>query len=226
MQSSETMQVSSVLRSSGKTIKEEHDMGFFDKVKDFLDDGKINGSNAKPKEEQQTAENAQPEQTGAVEASAKKDPLASMTPEERETLRRAQEIAEQQKAIREAAGIKEPEPLSKEERYAMQGEVVEQPFSLDASMMPYQDKKGNSVCVKMSGKVTLKALYDTSDKGIIPLVVKSAPQKAYFELLMKNQVPADQLAAQTEAIKQNMAETLKQARDFEVQSIIIENING
>ncbi len=220
------MQVSSVLRSSGKTIKEEHDMGFFDKVKDFLDDGKINGSNAKPKEEQQTAENAQPEQTGAVEASAKKDPLASMTPEERETLRRAQEIAEQQKAIREAAGIKEPEPLSKEERYAMQGEVVEQPFSLDASMMPYQDKKGNSVCVKMSGKVTLKALYDTSDKGIIPLVVKSAPQKAYFELLMKNQVPADQLAAQTEAIKQNMAETLKQARDFEVQSIIIENING
>lgn len=74
-------------------------MGFFDKVKDFLDDGKINGSNAKPKEEQQTAENAQPEQTGAVEASAKKDPLASMTPEERETLRRAQEIAEQQKAI-------------------------------------------------------------------------------------------------------------------------------
>ncbi|MBP1536687.1 MAG: hypothetical protein ILA17_02300 [Ruminococcus sp.] len=201
-------------------------MGFFDKVKDFLDDGKINGSNAKPKEEQQTAENAQPEQTGAVEASAKKDPLASMTPEERETLRRAQEIAEQQKAIREAAGIKEPEPLSKEERYAMQGEVVEQPFSLDASMMPYQDKKGNSVCVKMSGKVTLKALYDASDKGIIPLVVKSAPQKAYFDLLMKNQVPADQLAAQTEAIKQNMAETLKQARDFEVQSIIIENING
>lgn len=220
------MQVSSVLRSSDKTIKEEHDMGFFDKVKDFLDDGKINGSNAKPKEEQQTAENAQPEQTGAVEASAKKDPLASMTPEERETLRRAQEIAEQQKAIREAAGIKEPEPLSKEERYAMQGEVVEQPFSLDASMMPYQDKKGNSVCVKMSGKVTLKALYDASDKGIIPLVVKSAPQKAYFDLLMKNQVPADQLAAQTEAIKQNMAETLKQARDFEVQSIIIENING
>ena len=201
-------------------------MGFFDKVKDFLDDGKINGSNAKPKEEQQTAENAQPEQTGAVEASAKKDPLASMTPEERETLRRAQEIAEQQKAIREAAGIKEPEPLSKEERYAMQGEVVEQPFSLNASMMPYQDKKGNSVCVKMSGKVTLKALYDASDKGIIPLVVKSAPQKAYFDLLMKNQVPADQLAAQTEAIKQNMAETLKQARDFEVQSIIIENING
>ncbi len=220
------MQVSSVLLSSGKTIKEEHDMGFFDKVKDFLDDGKINGSNAKPKEEQQTAENAQPEQTGAVEASAKKDPLASMTPEERETLRRAQEIAEQQKAIREAAGIKEPEPLSKEERYAMQGEVVEQPFSLNASMMPYQDKKGNSVCVKMSGKVTLKALYDASDKGIIPLVVKSAPQKAYFDLLMKNQVPADQLAAQTEAIKQNMAETLKQARDFEVQSIIIENING
>ena len=201
-------------------------MGFFDKVKDFLDDGKINGSNAKPKEEQQTAENAQPEQTGAVEASAKKDPLASMTPEERETLRRAQEIAEQQKAIREAAGIKEPEPLSKEERYAMQGEVVEQPFSLNASMMPYQDKKGNSVCVKMSGKVTLKALYDASDKGIIPLVVKSAPQKAYFDLLMKNQVPADQLAAQTEAIKQNMAKTLKQARDFEVQSIIIENING
>ncbi len=220
------MQVSSVRHSSDKTIKEEHDMGFFDKVKDFLDDGKINGSNAKPKEEQQTAENAQPEQTGAVEASAKKDPLASMTPEERETLRRAQEIAEQQKAIREAAGIKEPEPLSKEERYAMQGEVVEQPFSLDASMMPYQDKKGNSVCVKMSGKVTLKALYDASDKGIIPLVVKSAPQKAYFDLLMKNQVPADQLAAQTEAIKQNMAETLKQARDFEVQSIIIENING
>ena len=215
-----------MLLSSGKTIKEEHDMGFFDKVKDFLDDGKINGSNAKPKEEQQTAENAQPEQTGAVEASAKKDPLASMTPEERETLRRAQEIAEQQKAIREAAGIKEPEPLSKEERYAMQGEVVEQPFSLNASMMPYQDKKGNSVCVKMSGKVTLKALYDASDKGIIPLVVKSAPQKAYFDLLMKNQVPADQLAAQTEAIKQNMAETLKQARDFEVQSIIIENING
>jgi hypothetical protein len=149
-----------------------------------------------------------------------------MTPEERETLIRAQEIAEQQKAIREAAGIKEPEPLSKEERYAMQGEVVEQPFSLNASMMPYQDKKGNSVCVKMSGKVTLKALYDASDKGIIPLVVKSAPQKAYFDLLMKNQVPADQLAAQTEAIKQNMAETLKQARDFEVQSIIIENING
>ena len=142
-------------------------MGFFDKVKDFLDDGKINGSNAKPKEEQQTAENAQPEQTGAVEASAKKDPLASMTPEERETLRRAQEIAEQQKAIREAAGIKEPEPLSKEERYAMQGEVVEQPFSLNASMMPYQDKKGNSVCVKMSGKVTLKALYDASDKNMI-----------------------------------------------------------
>ena len=34
-------------------------MGFFDKVKDFLDDGKINGSNAKPAE-QQTAENTQP----------------------------------------------------------------------------------------------------------------------------------------------------------------------
>jgi hypothetical protein len=200
-------------------------MAFLHNVKHFLDDGKINGSNTKPKEEQTAAENAQSEQT-AAESAAKKDPLASMTPEERETLRRAQEIAEQQKAIREAAGIKEPEPLSKEERYAMQGEVVEQPFSLNASMMPHQDKKGNSVCVKMSGKVTLKALYDASDKGIIPLVVKSAPQKAYFDLLMKNQVPADQLAAQTEAIKQNMAETLKQARDFEVQSIIIENING
>ncbi|WP_028505210.1 hypothetical protein [Ruminococcus sp. FC2018] len=201
-------------------------MGFFDKVKDFLDDGKINGSNAKPNEEQQTAENAQPEHSGAAEAAAKNDPFASMTPQERETLRRAQEIADQQKAIREAAGIKEPERMSKEERNVMKDEIVELPFSIDCSIMPYQDTNGNNVCVKMFGKVTAKALYDPSNKEILALTVKSAPQQAYFDILMRQQVPADQLQNCIMELKQKMADVLKNARDFEIQSIDITSISG
>ena len=201
-------------------------MGFFDKVKDFLDDGKINGSNAKPNEEQQTAENAQPEHSGAAEAAAKNDPFASMTPQERETLRRAQEIADQQKAIREAAGIKEPERMSKEERNVMKDEIVELPFSIDCSIMPYQDTNGNNVCVKMFGKVTAKALYDPSNKEILALTVKSAPQQAYFDILMRQQVPADQLQNCIMELKQKMADVLKNAMDFEIQSIDITSISG
>lgn len=201
-------------------------MGFLDKVKDFLDDGKINGSNAKPNEEQQTAENAQPEHSGAAEAAAKNDPFASMTPQERETLRRAQEIADQQKAIREAAGIKEPERMSKEERNVMKDEIVELPFSIDCSIMPYQDTNGNNVCVKMFGKVTAKALYDPSNKEILALTVKSAPQQAYFDILMRQQVPADQLQNCIMELKQKMADVLKNARDFEIQSIDITSISG
>ena len=201
-------------------------MGFLDKVKDFLDDGKINGSNPKPNEEQQTAENAQPEHSGAAEAAAKNDPFASMTPQERETLRRAQEIADQQKAIREAAGIKEPERMSKEERNVMKDEIVELPFSIDCSIMPYQDTNGNNVCVKMFGKVTAKALYDPSNKEILALTVKSAPQQAYFDILMRQQVPADQLQNCIMELKQKMADVLKNAMDFEIQSIDITSISG
>ena len=193
-------------------------MGFYD--------GKINGSNAKTNEDQQTAENAQPEHSGAAEAAAKNDPFASMTPQERETLRRAQEIADQQKAIREAAGIKEPERMSKEERNVMKDEIVELPFSIDCSIMPYQDTNGNNVCVKMFGKVTAKALYDPSNKEILALTVKSAPQQAYFDILMRQQVPADQLQNCIMELKQKMADVLKNARDFEIQSIDITSISG
>lgn len=200
-------------------------MGFFNKVKDFLDDGKINGSNEKPKQEQQAAENAQPEQA-AAEPAAKKDPFASMSPEERENLRRAQEIADQQKAIREMAGIKEPEPMSEEERRVPKDTVVEMPFRLDASMMPYQDANGNTVKFKMNGKVTAKAIYDISDKQLLSIVLKSAPQMAYLNVIMKQQVPADQIAGCVEEIKQSMAETLKRAHDFEIQRIDIVNITG
>ena len=149
-----------------------------------------------------------------------------MTPQERETLRRAQEIADQQKAIREAAGIKEPERMSKEERNVMKDEIVELPFSIDCSIMPYQDTNGNNVCVKMFGKVTAKALYDPSNKEILALTVKSAPQQAYFDILMRQQVPADQLQNCIMELKQKMADVLKNARDFEIQSIDITSISG
>ncbi len=203
-------------------------MGFFDKVKDFLDDGKINGSNKKP-EEQQAAESTQPaapEQPEQAQTSAKKDPLASLSPEERASIERAQAIAAQQQAIREAAGIKEPEPMSEQERRVAKDTIVEMPFRLDASMLPYQDANGNNVTVKMMGNVTAKALYDISDKEQLAIVLKSAPQQAYFNVLMKQQVPADQVAGCMEEIKQSMAETLKMAHDFEVQSINIVNITG
>lgn len=198
-------------------------MGLFDKVKDFLDDGKINGSNKKPEAEQQAAENTQPAQ---AEAPAKKDPLASMTPEERANIERAQAIAAQQKAMREAAGIKEPEPMSEEERRVAKDTIVEMPFKLDASMLPYQDTNGNTVKFKMNGKVTAKALNDISDKEMLSVVLKSAPQMAYCNVIMKQQIPADQVANCVEEIKQSMAETLKRAYDFEVQSIYIVNITG
>ena len=223
------MQVSSVLRSSGKTIKEEHDMGFFDKVKDFLDDGKINGSNAKP--QQQTAENTQPaventQTTAPEQTAAKKDPLASLSPEERANIERAQAIAAQQKAMREAAGIKEPEPMSEEERRVPKDTIVELPFKIDASMMPYQDANGNSVAVKMMGNVKAKALYDISDKEQLAIVLKNAPQMAYYNVLMKQQVPANELANCVIELQQSMAETLKMASDFEIQSINIVSIRG
>lgn len=201
-------------------------MGFFDKVKDFLDDGKINGSNTKPKEEQTAAENAQSEQT-AAESAAKKDPLASLSPEERANLERAQEIADQQKAIREAAGIKEPERMSEEERRVPKDEIVELPFKLDASMMPYPDANGNNVCVKMFGKITAKAKYDLSDKELLALIVKSAPQKAYFEVLMKQRPSAAELPGCIEQMKQSIADTINSNRhDFELQSVVITSING
>ncbi len=106
-------------------------MGFLDKVKDFLDDGKINGSNKKP--DDQAAENAQPtapaaEQPAQAAPAEKKDPLASLSPEERANIERAQAIAAQQKAMREAAGIKEPEPMSEEERRVAKDEIGELPF--------------------------------------------------------------------------------------------------
>ena len=205
-------------------------MGFMDKVKDFLDDGKINGSNKKP--DDQAAENAQPTAPAAAEQPAqaapaeKKDPLASLSPEERANIERAQAIAAQQKAMREAAGIKEPEPMSEEERRVAKDAIVEMPFKLDASMLPYQDTNGNTVKFKMNGKVTAKALYDISDKEQLAIVLKSAPQMAYCNVIMKQQIPADQVANCVEEIKQSMAETLKRAYDFEVQSIYIVNITG
>ena len=202
-------------------------MGFFDKVKDFLDDGKINGSNTKPNEEQPTAENTQPVPSDTAEAAAKKDPLASMTPQERETLRRAQEIADQQKAIREAAGIKEPERMSEEERRVPKDEIVELPFKFDASMIPYQDANGNNVIVKMFGKITAKAMYDLSDKELLALIVKSAPQKAYFEVLMKQRPSAAELPGCIEQVKQSIADTINSNRsDFELQSVVITSITG
>ena len=70
-------------------------MGFFDKVKDFLDDGKINGSNAKP--QQQTAENTQPavENTQTTPpAQPEKEDIklpAGLTPEQEAAMRQAHE---------------------------------------------------------------------------------------------------------------------------------------
>ena len=207
-------------------------MGFFDKVKDFLDDGKINGSNKKPEEQQQTQENTQPAventQQPAQEApTAKRDPFASMTPEERANIEKAQAIADQQKSIREAAGIKEPERMSEEERRVPKDTIVEMPFKLDASMMPYPDANGNNVCVKMFGKITAKAKYDLSDKELLALIVKSAPQKAYFEVLMKQRPSAAELPGCIEQMKQSIADAINGNRnDFELQSVVITSING
>ena len=189
-------------------------MGFFDKVKDFLDDGKINGSNTKPNEEQPTAENTQPVPSDTAEAAAKKDPLASMTPQERETLRRAQEIADHER-------------MSEEERRVPKDEIVELPFKFDASMIPYQDANGNNVTVKMFGKITAKAMYDLSDKELLALIVKSAPQKAYFEVLMKQRPSAAELPGCIEQVKQSIADTINSNRsDFELQSVVITSITG
>ena len=207
-------------------------MGFFDKVKDFLDDGKINGSNAKPAE-QQTAENTQPavENTQTTPpAQPEKEDIklpAGLTPEQEAAMRQANAIAEQQKAIREAAGIKEPERMSEEERNVPKDEIVELPFKLDASMMPYPDANGNNVCVKMFGKITAKAMYDLSDKELLALIVKSAPQKAYFEVLMKQRPSAAELPGCIEQVKQSIADTINSNRsDFELQSVVITSITG
>lgn len=199
-------------------------MGFFDKVKDFLDDGKINGSN-KPKEEPAQVENTQPAAPEQPEKNETKIP-AGMTPEQAETMRQAEESVAQYKAIKEAAGIKE-ERMSEEERRVPKDEIVELPFKLDASMIPYQDANGNTVIVKMFGKITAKAMYDLSDKELLALLVKSAPQKAYFDVLMKQRPSADELPGCTEQIKQSIADTINGSRnDFELQSVVITSING
>ena len=56
-------------RSSDKTTREV-DMGFLDKVKDFLDDGKINGSTQQPQQAQQTqpVQPVQPENDSVASA--------------------------------------------------------------------------------------------------------------------------------------------------------------
>ena len=128
-------------------------MGLFDKVKVFLDDGKINGSTDKSKTE---------------EKSAVSEPAKSVT---------APAEAAENKAV---SAPQNPNP----EKYAMNGDQVEFPFSF-AGGVPYKGADGNEVDCRFAGKAFLKAKVDLADKELVRLVLNSAPQQAYFNVLMK-----------------------------------------
>jgi len=134
------MQVSSVLLSSGKTIKEEHDMGFFDKVKDFLDDGKINGSTNKP-EQTQPAQQVQPEQ-----------PVQP----ENDSVARAEEQVRHFNELKAQAGVDTNPPANTaDDRTIEAGETVTIDVGFD-SPVPYADKDNVPVRFSLKGTVEVE----------------------------------------------------------------------
>jgi hypothetical protein len=169
-------------------------MGLLDKVKDFLDDGKINGSTDKPKE---------------AAVSPAPAPEAVKAPQAEET--------------KPAGAPANPDP----DKYAMEGDVVEKPFKFSGGQ-PYKDANGNDVNPRFMGKAVLKAKVQLADKELVEVVLKSAPQLAFFDILMKNVVPREQVPAYAGEISKKIGEVLteKCGRDFEIQSVIIANIMG
>lgn len=140
------MQASSVRRSSDKTIREETDMGLFDKVKDFLDDGKINGSNNKP-EQTQPAQQVQPEQPV--------QPVQPVQPEN-DSVARAEEQVRHFNELKAQAGIDTNPPAdTADDRTIEAGETVTIDVGFD-SPVPYADKDNVPVRFSLKGTVEVE----------------------------------------------------------------------
>ena len=127
-------------RSSDKTIREETDMGLFDKVKDFLDDGKINGSTNKP-EQTQPAQQVQPEQ-----------PVQP----ENDSVARAEEQVRHLNELKAQAGIDTNPPANTaDDRTIEAGETVTIDVGFD-SPVPYADKDNVPVRFSLKGTVEVE----------------------------------------------------------------------
>ena len=162
-------------RSSDKTTREV-DMGFLDKVKDFLDDGKINGSTQQPQQAQQT----QPVQPVQPE----NDSVASAE----ENVRHFNELKAQAGVDTNAAAN------SKDDRTIEAGETVTVEVGFD-SPVAYADKDMVPVRFTLKGTVVVEGVDYTQKYGKLQELLNTYIRGEVFSKIPAKRPKANELGA-------------------------------
>ena len=154
-------------------------MGFFDKVKDFLDDGKINGSTNKP-EQTQPAQQVQPEQ-----------PVQP----ENDSVARAEEQVRHFNELKAQAGVDTNAAAnSEDDRTIEAGETVTIDVGFD-SPVPYADKDNVPVRFTVKGTVTAEIVDYTQRYNKIQDLLNSYIRGEVFSKIPAKRPKANELGA-------------------------------
>ena len=162
-------------RSSDKTTREV-DMGFLDKVKDFLDDGKLNGSTQQPQQAQQT----QPVQPVQPE----NDSVASAE----ENVRHFNELKAQAGVDTNAAAN------SEDDRTIEAGETVTVEVGFD-SPVAYADKDMVPVRFTLKGTVVVEVVDYTQKYGKLQELLNTYIRGEVFSRIPAKRPKANELGA-------------------------------
>ena len=162
-------------RSSDKTTREV-DMGFLDKVKDFLDDGKLNGSTQQPQQAQQT------------------QPVQPVQPEN-DSVASAEENVRHFNELKAQAGIDTNAAAnSKDDRTIEAGETVTVEVGFD-SPVAYADKDMVPVRFTLKGTVVVEVVDYTQKYGKLQELLNTYIKGEVFSRIPAKRPKANELGA-------------------------------
>ena len=169
-------------RSWDRIIKGKTDMGFLDKVKDFLDDGKINGSTQ------------QPAQTNYQPPVQPTQPVQPVQPEN-DSVARAEEHVRHFNELKAQAGVDTNAPANTaDDRTIEAGETVTIDVGFD-SPVPYADKDMVPVRFTVKGTVVVEMVDYTQKYNKVQELLNTYIRGEVFSKIPAKRPKANELGA-------------------------------
>ncbi len=169
-------------RSWDRIIKGKTDMGFLDKVKDFLDDGKINGSTQ------------QPAQTNYQPPVQPTQPVQPVQPEN-DSVARAEEQVRHFNELKAQAGVDTNAPANTaDDRTIEAGETVTIDVGFD-SPVPYADKDMVPVRFTVKGTVVVEMVDYTQKYNKVQELLNTYIRGEVFSKIPAKRPKANELGA-------------------------------
>ena len=169
-------------RSWDRIIKGKTDMGFLDKVKDFLDDGKINGSTQ------------QPAQTNYQPPVQPTQPVQPVQPEN-DSVARAEESVRHFNELKAQAGVDTNAPANTaDDRTIEAGETVTIDVGFD-SPVPYADKDMVPVRFTVKGTIVVEMVGYTQKYNKVQELLNTYIRGEVFSKIPAKRPKANELGA-------------------------------